>query len=195
MNSRTYDIRGQDSNSALLPGSCAAVYAHFLMCFFFIFFRIGQPKFAKVIKTEEKGSDVNLAVHLLNDGYQGQYELAVIITNDSDLLSAIEIVQNELGLKVEILYPQKHPSRALQNEVLFLKKIRPGVIQTSQFPQILTDAKGSFYKPNNWYEVTGGSSQTKRTNLPPLHLPQNLGCTCLTSQKALARRSRRLRMG
>ena len=39
MNSRTYDNRGQDSNSALLPGGCAAVYARFLMCFFFIFFR------------------------------------------------------------------------------------------------------------------------------------------------------------
>jgi hypothetical protein len=28
-----------------------------------------SQKFAKVIKTEEKGSDVNLATHLLSDGY------------------------------------------------------------------------------------------------------------------------------
>ena len=33
----------------------------------------GKPRFARVIKTEEKGSDVNLAVHLLNDVFQGLF--------------------------------------------------------------------------------------------------------------------------
>jgi hypothetical protein len=31
-----------------------------------------------VIKTEEKGSDVNLATHLLIDGFDDAYELAVV---------------------------------------------------------------------------------------------------------------------
>jgi uncharacterized LabA/DUF88 family protein len=107
-------------------------------------------KFAQVIKTEEKGSDVNLAVHMLNDGYQRIYELAVIVSNDSDLLSAIQIVQNDLNLNVGILNPQKHPSKVLKNEALFLKKIRPGVLRASQFPKTMKDAKGSFYKPKGW---------------------------------------------
>jgi len=113
----------------------------------------GQPKFTQVIRTEEKGSDVNLAVHLLFDGYQGKYELAALVTNDSDLLSAIEIVQNHMELKVGILNPQKHPSKELQKEALFIKKIRRGVIKASQFPDVLSDAKGSFYKPKEWYKV------------------------------------------
>jgi uncharacterized LabA/DUF88 family protein len=104
----------------------------------------------EVIKTEEKGSDVNLAVNLLNDGYQGKYQLATIVTNDSDLLSAVQIVQKDLGLKVGILNPQKHPSKELQTEALFMKKIRPGVIRASQFPKTMKDAKGSFYKPKEW---------------------------------------------
>ena len=112
--------------------------------------KAGQSKSVEVIRTEEKGSDVNLAVHMLHDGYQGKYELAVIISNDSDILSAIEIVQNDLGLKVGILNPQKHPSKDLKKEALFLKKIRPGVLRESHFPTKLTDAKGSFYKPKNW---------------------------------------------
>ena len=107
-------------------------------------------KFAQVIKTEEKGSDVNLAVHMLHDGYQGKYELAVIVSNDSDLLSAIEIVQNELKLKVGLLNPQQHPSKVLKNEALFMKKIRSGVIKASQFPKTIKDSKGSFYKPKDW---------------------------------------------
>ena len=77
-------------------------------------------KFVQVIKTEEKGSDVNIAVNLLHDGYQGKYDLAVLVTNDSDLLSAIQIVQNALGLKVGILNPQKHPSKVLEKEALFI---------------------------------------------------------------------------
>ena len=109
-----------------------------------------QPKFVQVIKTEEKGSDVNLAVNLLHDGYQGKYQLATIVTNDSDLLSAIQIVQNNLGLKVGILNPQQHPSKVLKNEALFMKKIRQSVIQKSQFPKTMQDAKGSFYKPKDW---------------------------------------------
>ena len=31
-------------------------------------------KFAQVIKTEENGSDVNLAVHLLNDAWLNEYD-------------------------------------------------------------------------------------------------------------------------
>ena len=46
----------------------------------------GKPnQLVKVIKTEEKGSDVNMAAHLVNDGHRGRYEVAVLITNDSDL--------------------------------------------------------------------------------------------------------------
>jgi len=110
----------------------------------------GLAKYAEVIKTEEKGSDVNLAVNLLSDGYQGKYQLAAIVTNDSDLLSAVQIVQNDLGLMVGILNPQVHPSKVLKKEALFMKKIRQGVLRASQFPTTLVDAKGSFHKPEEW---------------------------------------------
>jgi hypothetical protein len=110
----------------------------------------GQPKYVEVIKTEEKGSDVNLAVHLLHDGYQGRYELGVVVSNDSDLLSSIQIVQKDLGLAVGILNPQEHPSNVLKNEASFIKQIRQGVIRASQFPTTMTDGKGSFHKPGAW---------------------------------------------
>ena len=43
------------------------------------------PQVVEVLDTEEKGSDVNLASHLLMDGFEEDYELAVVISNDSDL--------------------------------------------------------------------------------------------------------------
>jgi len=45
-----------------------------------------------VDKTEEKGSDVNLACHLLRDAYLKQFEVAAVISNDSDLAEPIRIV-------------------------------------------------------------------------------------------------------
>ncbi len=109
-------------------------------------------KFATVIKTEEKGSDVNLATHLVNDGHLGRYEQAVVITNDSDLAEPIRIVRDDLKLPVGILYPSKYLNPQLQNAVTpnFIKPIRTGVLAVSQFPTTLSDGVGAFHKPANW---------------------------------------------
>jgi hypothetical protein len=107
-------------------------------------------KTALVIKTEEKGSDVNLATHLLADGFRARYECAVLITNDSDLLLPIQFVSQELNFPVGILNPQKTPSRELLSVATFTKQIREGVLRESQFPVVLQDANGSFTKPDTW---------------------------------------------
>ena len=106
--------------------------------------------YVKVTKTEEKGSDVNLATHLLVDGYHGDYEIAVIISNDSDLLAPIRVVTQEFKKPVGLLNPQKYPSHALLPHVTFIKQIRPGVLAKSQFPMTLRDQRGSFSKPTAW---------------------------------------------
>lgn len=107
-------------------------------------------RYAKVIKTEEKGSDVNIATHLLSDGYSGRYKAAVLITNDSDLLEAVRIVRTELNLSVGIINPHKRPSRVLLKYASFIKQIRKGVLANSQFADILQDANGAFQKPKSW---------------------------------------------
>ena len=43
------------------------------------------PKTAEIIHAEEKGSDVNLAVHMLNDAWMNAFDSAVMVTNDSDI--------------------------------------------------------------------------------------------------------------
>lgn len=53
------------------------------------------PTFTKVVKTEEKGSDVNLAVHLLNDAWLNKYDCAVVISNDSDLAEPLRLVREQ----------------------------------------------------------------------------------------------------
>ncbi|HET8990277.1 MAG TPA: NYN domain-containing protein [Acidimicrobiales bacterium] len=112
----------------------------------------GTPKKEFVFKTEEKGSDVNLASQLLHDGFKKRCTTAVVISNDSDLVEPIKIARYELGMTVGILnpHPKKSRSWVLSREANFLKQIREGAILASQFADPLHDATGTFYKPSSW---------------------------------------------
>ena len=111
----------------------------------------GLPKYVLVIKTEEKGSDVNIAAHMINDGYKSLYEVAVLVSNDSDLVEPVKIVRAELNLPVGVLNPfVKTPSYELRKYATFIKPIREGVLSVSQFPPIMKDTSGTFYKPPSW---------------------------------------------
>ncbi len=111
----------------------------------------GSPlKTVEVIKTEEKGSDVNLATEFLVDAFHNDFEAAAIISNDSDLLRPIQVVRREFGKTVGILNPQRSPSGPLQREADFMKTIRPATLARCQFLPTLVDARGRFYKPAAW---------------------------------------------
>ncbi|MCY4109159.1 MAG: NYN domain-containing protein [Chloroflexi bacterium] len=109
------------------------------------------PRTVEVVKTEEKGSDVNLASLMLVDGFRGDYEAAVMISNDSDLQLPIQIVRSDLALEVGVLNPEP-PKRSwvLSKACGFYKPIRAGVLEASQFPSILRDAGGTITKPKTW---------------------------------------------
>jgi len=103
-----------------------------------------------VDKTEEKGSDVNLASHLLRDAFLKQFEVAVLISNDSDLAEPVRIVAEELKFPVGIINPHQYHSKELQQYATFVKRIRQGHLIASQFPATVHDAKGGFSKPVGW---------------------------------------------
>jgi hypothetical protein len=110
----------------------------------------GLPPLVRVIRTDEKGSDVNLASHLLHDGHLQRYEMAVILSGDSDLLAPVSLVMNDLKKIVGVLNPQKRTCWVLANQATFYRHIRKGVLAASQFPPTLTDAVGKFHKPPAW---------------------------------------------
>lgn len=111
----------------------------------------GSPRTVRVIKTEEKGSDVNIAAHMINDGHKGRYQVAILLSNDSDLVEPVKIVRNELMLPVGVLNPRPaSPSHELRKYATFVKPIRKGVLAASQFPPTLTDKTGTFHKPSIW---------------------------------------------
>lgn len=132
------------------------IYGHFLTHEIMMPLAPPNKGYAKVIKTEEKGSDVNLALHLLSDGYKNAYDVAIIVSNDSDLLLPIQFVKKELGKKIGILNPHKHPSKMLIAHTDFVKNIRKGVLSRCLFPTSLTDSQGTFAKPTVWWDLENG---------------------------------------
>jgi hypothetical protein len=111
----------------------------------------GQRRNVEVVKTEEKGSDVNLAALLLADGFRRKYEAAVVLSNDSDLMLPIKIVSRELGLPVGLLNPHPRFSVELSRVATFKRKIREGVLRDSQFPNVVVDREGKeIHKPASW---------------------------------------------
>ena len=110
----------------------------------------GGPMTARVIKTEEKGSDVNLASHLLLDAFRGDCEVAFVISNDSDLLEPVRIARREFGVQVGLGCPHERPSQVLLRYADFIRPIRVGVLRVSQLPKTLSDDHGTFTKPSSW---------------------------------------------
>jgi hypothetical protein len=109
-----------------------------------------QPSYSEVIKTEEKGSDVNLACQLLHDAHMDRFECAVIMSGDSDLLMPVRIVMDDIGKPVGVINPQPRPCRVLEKQATFYKHIRKSALARSQFPRELTDARGTLKKPPTW---------------------------------------------
>ena len=111
----------------------------------------GQPAFARVLRTAEKGSDVNLATHLLVDAYDRDFEVAAVLSNDSDLVEPIRMAREKLGLGVGVLYPPtRTPSSELGQVASFRRQIRERVLRVSQFPDTLADSQGVITKPTTW---------------------------------------------
>lgn len=120
------------------------------------------PNKVQVERAEEKGSDVNLAAYLVYDNCMQEADESIVISNDSDLANAIELVTRDLQRPVTVVNPNR-TARArsdprhcsLQQDLRrvstrFLRSINERVLATTQFPPTMTDAQGTFAKPAGW---------------------------------------------
>ncbi len=109
----------------------------------------GSP-YVKVLKSEEKGSDVNIATYLLVDAFDKDFDVAVVVSNDSDLEEPIRMVREKFDLPVGLLNPSERPSQALLKVVAFYKEIRRGLLESSQFPDEIEYSSRRITKPAKW---------------------------------------------
>ena len=98
---------------------------------------------------EEKGSDVNLAAHLLDDAWRGLFEVAAVISNDTDLVTPIRMVAADQGKTVYVVCPGKwQVAPKLKNAATGVRHMRVAMLKASQFPDTIPQT--GIYKPAGW---------------------------------------------
>ncbi len=108
------------------------------------------PQVAYVWKTEEKGSDVNLGVHLVRDAFMGKFDMAAVLTNDTDLVEPVRIVTQELAMPVTLLTPSGKPAASLVTAATSVRHVGP-YVGPCQLPNPVTLADGrTIKKPLGW---------------------------------------------
>ncbi len=109
------------------------------------------PDVVKVLKVEEKGSDVNLACHLLLDAFQGNFDVAAVLSNDSDLVEPIRIVTQTLRKPVGLLSPVPNPNPELRQVSSFIRRLSVSDLAASQFPNLLArPGQQDLIRPAAW---------------------------------------------
>ena len=104
----------------------------------------------KVVRIEEKETDVNLAVHLLNDAWKDQYDCAVLITNDGDMAEGMRLTKLEHpGKRLGLISPnQKHHSTQLRQHTDFFMRLKSRWLRGAQLPDPIPGT--NFRKPSSW---------------------------------------------
>jgi len=101
---------------------------------------------------EEKETDVNIAIALLEQARLNRYDNAIILSKDSDQVPAIRAVQkNYPAKKIGVLIPPGGRAKLLSQEADFYSKIGLKQLTTSRMPDQMTLADGSqIYCPQEW---------------------------------------------
>ena len=105
---------------------------------------------------EEKRTDVNIAIHILDDVYQGRCDRLILVSGDSDLVPAINKVKDLFPTKQVIVYvPARNPVRGAAVELRSAadkhRTLPMNLLQHAQFPHHFPDGAGNFLtKPSHW---------------------------------------------
>ena len=107
--------------------------------------------FVEVIGMREKGSDVNLASELVHLAHQRAFEAAIVVSNDSDLARALEVVHLELGMPVGLINPQpSRQVRELAQAASFTRTIRRSDVLACTLPDTVQLPTGLVQRPEGW---------------------------------------------
>jgi uncharacterized LabA/DUF88 family protein len=73
---------------------------------------------------QEKNLDTQLVADMVTMAAKNQFDVAVLVSNDGDYVSAIRPTKESFGKKVEVLYFRHHASMALRQECDLTRKAR-----------------------------------------------------------------------
>ena len=115
-------------------------------------FKNGRIQMLEVFKTEEKGTDVNLAVQMAVDAVRNEFDYAMLFSNDSDMAYSVQIAAKECNKKVGLYISTKAVSfKVLQENVCYIRRITQSFLAAHQLPDKITTSSGRVItKPKDW---------------------------------------------
>ena len=101
---------------------------------------------------EEKMTDVNMAVELLSDAQDDEYDVAILVSADSDLAGPIEAVRTRFPRKkVVVAFPPGRASKHLKRLLSAHTSISQVALRNSQFPVNVVKPDGYVLtRPPSW---------------------------------------------
>ena len=109
------------------------------------------PVMVQVRDTEEKGSDVNLAVHMLNDALTDACDAVLLFSQDTDLSESMKLVRDAGKIVGLVCLDQKEPNRRLAAHASFVRHLTPARLAAAQFPHVIRLSSGRHVsKPTDW---------------------------------------------
>ena len=101
----------------------------------------------------EKMTDVNIATHLMTDAFNNKYDVAIVISADSDLSGPIKMVRQLFSSKkIVVAFPPDRVSFDLKQFSTAYTFIGRRKFETSQLPNEITLKDGTkLYRPNSWH--------------------------------------------
>lgn len=111
---------------------------------------------ASVWKLEEKQSDVNLAIHAITDVLLDGIEHVVIVTNDTDIAPAVDMIKHRTKAAVGVVIPTTDHERVPNNDLVkradwVRSHLTPSELQAAQLPRVIPDRRRPVSKPESWY--------------------------------------------
>ncbi len=107
--------------------------------------------FARVMKFEEKRSDVNLTSALLADAFRDAADCFVLVSGDSDYIAPVDIVRFELKKPILVFNPRIDRQSDLQYHASYYAHIPRDLPAKCQLPEVVTLPNGrTIHRPPTW---------------------------------------------
>jgi len=100
----------------------------------------------------EKMTDVNISVELLSDAFQDRFDMALLVSADSDLVGVLRAVHRLfVGKRVVVAFPPARSSKSLMQVADSYLHIGRSLLTRSQFPELVTKPNGYVLaRPAQW---------------------------------------------
>ena len=100
-------------------------------------------RFVEVLDTEEKGSDVNLAVHLVNDAWENNFDVALVLSQDTDLIEPLRMVSRGRKKTVGLIWLDgRRPDHGMVSAATFVRHLTAADLAASQLPDRIVRGGG-----------------------------------------------------